>query len=124
LFHVCGDGALRLSFGVNNQAEQGAMAYANTEWILFDAELSIGKSESAALVIAECAAEIAADISMRNNSPWVTPRAGQTVLLDDAKFSQGLPLVCGSVLTVGGARWTIEELTPPAERSSALAASA
>jgi hypothetical protein len=124
LFRVSAEGAVHMSFGVNNPADQVASANSSTEWVLFDAEFALGRSPSAALIIPECGTEIEADISLRNGSIWVTPRAGQTIRLDDAEFAQGVPLVCGSTLTIGNSSWAIEEPAAPSAPLASLAASA
>jgi EAL domain-containing protein (putative c-di-GMP-specific phosphodiesterase class I) len=124
LFRLSTEGALHLSFGINAQADLAANVNSCTDWILFDSELSLGRSPSAALVIPECAAEIEADISLRSGKLWVTPRSGETVRLGDVEFLQGVPLVCGSTLIVGNSQWNIEELTAPTASRSSLAASA
>jgi EAL domain-containing protein (putative c-di-GMP-specific phosphodiesterase class I) len=123
-FRLSAEGALHLSFGIHDQADLAANANSCTDWILFDAEFSLGRSPSAALPIPECGAEIEADISLRNGNVWITPRSGVTIWLGEAEFSQSVPLVPGCTLAVGNSRWAVEELAAPETVSTALSASA
>jgi EAL domain-containing protein (putative c-di-GMP-specific phosphodiesterase class I) len=98
-----------------------------TTWILFEGQISAGKSEACALVLEDCETAVAAHIRFKSGY-WVLPAEGTELTLGDAIFCREVPIPPRAELSLAGALLTVREVTKddslPSQISAAIAARA
>lgn len=107
-FRVAADNSVEVSFGINGDPDASGASAIHHRWIVFEREFSAGKAGQAGLVAGEGATETLADVSIRDNGLWITPRPGHLIHLGGHEFSQAVPLAAGHELSLGSAIWSVE----------------
>jgi EAL domain-containing protein (putative c-di-GMP-specific phosphodiesterase class I) len=102
-FRLTHENSVEISFGTSD--ESGAQP--NRRWLVFHQEASVGAAGDAGLVISDSGPDFIADIRYSEQGFWISPRPGRAVLQGEFEFSQSVPLVLGSELHFGLAKWQI-----------------
>ncbi len=112
-FQINLDGSVQLSFGINGDSDESGAALVDRRWIIFEHELTAGRMPGAGLTAGESGPDVSADISMRESGLWITPRAGQVIVLGGHEFSQAIPLATGFELQLGSTSWSVAAGSQP-----------
>lgn len=87
-----------------------------TCWILFDGQVGLGRASECGIVLRNCTALVAANITYEDGY-WIAPAEGAQIRAGDTVFQQRLPLLLNAELDLAGALVT-------AQRAGAVAAPA
>jgi hypothetical protein len=100
---------VRVREGLDDEQWRALQGDLTITWIIFDGQVSIGKSEGCAISVDSCEVDVAANLKFKAGY-WISPADGTQLTLGECAFAREVPLAPKAQLALAGAHLAVREV--------------